>query len=166
MYTHTCAACSLDTCDTPVPYLGPCHLHPHLPLLPQPVVLLTQPSGTSTYGGWPWSGEIDIMEAVNSEGIIYSTLHYQDAWPAGGTHTGGKVKPSNPGSEFHIYGCEWTPYYIRFYVDGITTITLTDDVWSNFYFASSDNLAAPFDKPFAILLNLAVGGKGCWEHLL
>ena len=79
-----------------------------------------------TYGGWPKSGEIDIMEAVNlktvdSEGTvesnIYGTLHYGKDWPDN-VHSGKSyTMTENPADGFHTYAIEWQEGEIRWYVD-------------------------------------------------
>lgn len=81
-----------------------------------------------TYGGWPKSGEIDILEAVNlktanAEGVIennvHGTLHYGKAWPDN-AHSGKAYSlPDgiNPADDFHTYAIEWQEGEIRWYVD-------------------------------------------------
>ena len=84
------------------------------------------------YGGWPKSGEIDIMEAVNlgaeaadqdlPENRIYGTLHYGSG-PAEGDHkiTGmpyALESGANPADDFHTYAIEWQEGEIRWYMDG------------------------------------------------
>jgi beta-glucanase (GH16 family) len=56
--------------------------------------------------------------------------------------------------EFHEYAIEWTPEYIDFYVDGISCakFSITDDA------ADKSDLSWPFNKPFFLILNIAVGG--------
>ncbi|MEJ6476967.1 family 16 glycosylhydrolase [Pseudoalteromonas piscicida] len=81
------------------------------------------------YGGWPKSGEIDIMEAVNLkvanedgtiESNIHGTLHYGRDWP-NNVHSG-KVYALpdgvNPADDFHTYAIEWQEGEIRWYMDG------------------------------------------------
>ena len=86
----------------------------------------------SEYGGWPRSGEIDIMEAVNlkadapdqeePENRIHGTLHYgSGADEAGHKYTGKSYKKadgSNPADDFHTYAIEWQEGEIRWYMDG------------------------------------------------
>ena len=79
------------------------------------------------YGGWPRSGEIDIVEAVNLkvptddglESNIYGTLHYGKEWP--NNDQSGKAytfdQASNPADDFHTYAIEWQEGEIRWYVD-------------------------------------------------
>ena len=80
------------------------------------------------YGGWPKSGEIDIVEAVNlkakdadgnPESHVYGTLHYGKDWPDN-VNSGKAYKlPDgvNPADDFHTYAIEWQEGEIRWYVD-------------------------------------------------
>lgn len=113
------------------------------------------------YGGWPLSGEIDIMEAVNSNtgdngSKVYGTLHYGDAWP-NNKHEGTSTSPtSNIWDNFHTYTIEWEEGTIRWYVDDKHYMTETKDGW---YTKGSTEANAPFDQKFHMLLNVAVGGS-------
>jgi beta-glucanase (GH16 family) len=80
------------------------------------------------YGGWPKSGEIDIIEAVNlktanDEGAIennvYGTLHYGKEWPNNSSSGKAYTMPDNinPADDFHTYAIEWQEGEIRWYVD-------------------------------------------------
>ncbi len=110
---------------------------------------------TNTYGGWPYSGEIDIMEAKgripnqSSSALHYATLD--------GNHTykSHEVNGHNI-NEYHLYACEWQESYIKYYVDGAIHMTVRNDAWTTS--ASPDNINAPFDAPFHLIFNLAVGG--------
>jgi len=83
----------------------------------------------AVYGGWPKSGEIDIVEAVNLkttdedgniENNVHGTLHYGRDWP--NNASSGKAyefsEGSNPADNFHTYTIEWQEGEIRWYVDG------------------------------------------------
>lgn len=82
----------------------------------------------SVYGGWPRSGEIDIMEAVNLkvvgedgtvESNVHGTLHYGKEWPNNAS-TGkayALTNGANPADDFHTYAVEWQQGEIRWYVD-------------------------------------------------
>lgn len=83
----------------------------------------------SVYGGWPKSGEIDIMEAVNlkvtnAEGVtesnVHGTLHYGKEWPNNSNSGKAYALPggANPADDFHVYALEWQEGEIRWYVDG------------------------------------------------
>ena len=81
-----------------------------------------------TYGGWPKSGEIDILETVNLkttnddglvENNIHGTLHYGKEWPDN-VHSGKSYRlpdAVNPADDFHVYAIEWQEGEIRWYVD-------------------------------------------------
>lgn len=82
----------------------------------------------SVYGGWPRSGEIDIMEAVNlkaaredgtPEAYVHGTLHYGKEWPDNDRSGKEYLLPEgvNPADDFHTYAVEWQEGEIRWYVD-------------------------------------------------
>lgn len=88
----------------------------------------------SEYGGWPRSGEIDIMEAVNlkvedAEGNVenstHGTLHYGQEWPNNDSSGQAYQFPegSSPADAFHTYAVEWQEGEIRWYVDDILFAT-------------------------------------------
>jgi beta-glucanase (GH16 family) len=112
------------------------------------------------YGGWPRSGEIDIMEAVNSNtgtygNKVYGTLHYGDFWP-NNKHEGTSYLPTtNLWDDFHTYAIEWEEGEIRWYVDNKHYMTETKKGW---YTKGSTLDTAPFDQSFHMILNVAVGG--------
>lgn len=80
------------------------------------------------YGGWPRSGEIDIMEAVNLKALdadgnpeshIHGTLHYGQEWPNNDSSGKAYSLPdgANPADDFHTYAVEWQEGEIRWYMD-------------------------------------------------
>ena len=103
------------------------------------------------YGGWPKSGEIDIMESIgNHPNTVHGTLHYGPKWP-NNKNTGQKVELENDlESEFHVYSVEWEENEIRWYVDDVLYSTKTPEDLAPYPW--------PFDKEFFIILNLAIGG--------
>gem|GEM_PF-221833 len=102
------------------------------------------------YGSWPTSGEIDIMEQRGSAPLtVMGTIHFGTPW----TYIGGDY--TLPDAGYHIYGMEWDPSQIRWYVDGNLYQTRNASEW----FSSGGPSPAPFDKRFHFLLNLAVGGN-------
>ena len=82
----------------------------------------------SVYGGWPRSGEIDILEAVNLKTVdtegkvesrVHGTLHYGKEWPNNSYSGQEYTMPNNanPADDFHTYAIEWQEGEIRWYVD-------------------------------------------------
>jgi beta-glucanase (GH16 family) len=104
------------------------------------------------YGGWPASGEIDIMEHVGfDQNIIHGTVHTEAFNHGKNTHKGDKIPVNNVHSEFHVYSIEWSEEKIDFLVDGEKYFTFTK--------LSSDYKEWPFDQPFHLIMNIAVGGN-------
>ena len=108
------------------------------------------------YGGWAASGEIDIMEAVNLGGsggnTVHGTLHYGGAWPNNRSSANRHAVGGDITENFHVYALEWDEREMRWYVDD--TLYATESEWST----TAASFPAPFDRPFYIILNLAVGG--------
>lgn len=103
------------------------------------------------YGGWPDSGEIDIMEHVGYDSEnVHGTVHTKSYNHMIGSQVGESMSIPDCETSFHIYACEWTPDDIKMYIDGEHYFT----------FNNQGNWQAwPFDKRFHILLNIAVGGS-------
>jgi len=104
------------------------------------------------YGGWPSSGEIDIMEHVGyDEGVVHGTIHTEAYNHSLGTQKGNSVSVPDATSVFHEYSIEWTPSEIYWYVDGNKYFTFSK--------IENDYKKWPFDERFHLLLNIAVGGS-------
>ena len=104
------------------------------------------------YGEWPASGEIDIMEHVGyDKDSIFSSLHSKTYNHTIGTQKTKGVYIAHPYDTFHIYALECTPDEISFLLDGKVYYKVANEHKT---FAEW-----PFDKPFHLLLNLAVGGN-------
>lgn len=117
---------------------------------------------SNVYGGWASSGEIDIMEAANGTASVGGTIHYGGIYPSNASSGGSySIGGANFANAFHVYAVEWTPDTLRWSVDGATYFTSTSAQW--YSAGAPGNPRAPFDQPFYILLNLAVGGNytGC-----
>lgn len=127
---------------------------------------------TDDYGRWPLSGEIDILEAVNigapceeceggrGENRTISALHFGDLSPDNDHVANHNALPdlARPSEDFHVYAVEWGEGLIRFLVDDRVHFTVTADEWFTASPLAEGNPAAPFDRPFYIMANLAVGG--------
>ena len=125
------------------------------------------------YGGWAASGEIDLMEIVGEKPQeVLNSIHFGSAYPKRSliTTTHRAARAGSLVSDWHTYSVEWEPGEIRFYVDGVQTCTY-DHWWScskRVKTARASSPAAeadlnpwpaPFDQPFYLLMNVAVGGN-------
>jgi hypothetical protein len=74
----------------------------------------------TVWSGWPQGGEIDIMEHVGCVPTeVSSSIHCQAYYHAIGTQKTAAKKIATVMDEFHVYALEWTPEYIKTYVDGV-----------------------------------------------
>ena len=144
-----------------------------------------------TYGPWPASGEIDIMESRGNNytypqggnNIASSTLHWgpnadNDAWWR--TNSKRTAVHSTYASGSHVYGVEWSESYIFTYVDNrllqVMYFDFDGDLWNRGDFPLSDSNgtrlidpwsqtgrpSTPFDQDFYLIINLAVGSNNGW----
>lgn len=113
----------------------------------------------NVYGQWPRCGEIDCMEVMGQDtNKLYGTIHYGNPHAESqGTYTIKDGKESFSDG-FHTFTCDWEPGKITWYVDGIKY-----HEESNWHSTTEGQgtltYPAPFDQPFYIILNLAVGGS-------
>lgn len=104
------------------------------------------------YGGWPKSGEIDIMEHVGyDQNRVHITVHTEAYNHSIGTQVGKNRIVENASTDFHLYRIDWTPYAVRGYID--------DQSLFEFVNEGKGSAVWPFDKRFHLLLNIAVGGN-------
>ena len=100
---------------------------------------------------WPTCGEIDIMEHVGyNKDSVFGTIHSEAYNHIKGTQKGKGIFIKDPYDAYHDFAIEWTPEKIDFLVDGVL-----------FNHISNEHLTTkewPFDQPFFLIINLAVGG--------
>ncbi len=123
-------------------------------MLPQPEAGM----GTNNrYGGWAANGEIDIMEAKGRLPYeVGNTLHFGGNPSTFSPHT---EKLTGSIGEWHVYGFEWRSDHMTWYVDGAESYRLKNTSWFTTSPLGQENASAPFDVPFYLLINLAVGGN-------
>lgn len=116
------------------------------------------PTDENLYGQWPKCGEIDIMEVMGQEtNKAYGTIHYGEPHDQSqGTYS--VAAANNFADNYHTYAVDWEPGKITWYVDGIKYHEESD------WFSAKSGQGtvaypAPFDQPFYMILNLAVGGS-------
>lgn len=118
------------------------------------------PVDESIYGRWAASGELDIMEAKGRLTDQFScAAHYGGTWPKN-SYSGQSYifQDGTDVTDYHLYSIEWEPNEIRWYVDNECYYTMTN--W--FSMDSTETHyeePAPFDVPFYIILNMAIGGN-------
>ncbi|HTN36303.1 MAG TPA: family 16 glycosylhydrolase [Arachidicoccus sp.] len=103
------------------------------------------------YGGWPKSGEIDLMENVGyMPDSVFFTVHTEKYNHVIHTQKSKSVYCPTLYSQFHTYALEWTPEIMGFFMD--------DALQYSFKNEHKGSAGWPFDQPFHLLMNIAVGG--------
>jgi beta-glucanase (GH16 family) len=132
----------------------------------------------SVYGGWPRSGEIDLMEMRGNRQLFNGdinvgveqaghTLHYGPNWDQNGWPMAHGTKNRIPGfdQDFHNYTLVWSEEGLHFFIDGESIINMEsgEGFWKRGNF-NGENIwkdrpkSAPFDQEFFIIINNAIGG--------
>ncbi len=108
---------------------------------------------TNKYGDYPRNGEIDIMEHLNFDSIVYQTIHSyytlklkQDKNPP---HYGTAKFNTN---DFNVFGIKWYPDKIVYVLNGQETFTYPR-------MKNVDATQWPFDQPFYVLIDQQLGGS-------
>ncbi|WPG97900.1 Beta-1,3-glucan-binding protein [Acrodontium crateriforme] len=145
----------------------------------------------NTYGPWPASGEIDIVESRGNNytypqggnNIASSTLHWgpdadNDGWYQNNVKR--QALHTTYSADFHTYGLEWSEKYLFTYIDTrllqVTYVNFNKPFWQKGSFPVSDSNgtrlvdpwsqtgrdSTPFDQDFYLILNVAVGGTNGW----
>lgn len=104
------------------------------------------------YGGWPKSGEIDIMEHVGyDQDKVHISVHTEAYHHSINTQkTATKMVPGSS-TAFHTYRVDWTPYSVRGFIDGEQMFQFINE--------GKGSAVWPFDKRFHLLINVAFGGN-------
>jgi len=144
-----------------------------------------------TYGAWPLSGEIDIVESRGNNytygqggnNIVSSALHWgpdpaNDAWWR--TNVKRKALHTTYAKTEHKFGLEWSQKYLFTYVDSnllqVLYTNFNEPLWARGGFPYADSNGTkimdpwgqtgrkqtPFDQDFYLILNVAVGGTNGW----
>lgn len=99
-----------------------------------------------TTTGWPKCGEIDIMEHINVESVVYGTMHWDNN---GHASNGGNTACDV--TNYHLYSIEWDANAIKWFLD-------STKYWEG-NIAKNINSTHELHDPFFILLNMAIGGN-------
>lgn len=105
------------------------------------------------FGGWPKSGEIDIMELVGHQpSTVHGTVHFGKDWPENRQKSASySLQDEKFPDNFHLFSIEWEEDEIRWYVDGEQFHTIQPE--------DLDPETYPFNEEFHLILNLAIGGN-------
>ena len=102
--------------------------------------------------GWPECGEIDIMEHVGYDPeVIHTNVHTEAYNHSIGTSKGKATPIEQPYNDFHVYAIEWNEQKIDFFIDQKKVHTFENE--------NKGVEEWPFDQPFYLILNLAIGGS-------
>jgi beta-glucanase (GH16 family) len=103
-------------------------------------------------GSWPDNGEIDIIEHVGYDpGVVHATVHTKAHNHIDGTQISRQIEIADAQSAFHTYALEWDAQHLTAYVDREPYFTHTP--------GKGDWTVWPYDRPFYLILNIAVGGN-------
>lgn len=112
----------------------------------------------AVYGGWPMSGEIDIMELLGQfPAVVHGSLNYgNDPWPNQKTISiTYQLKQGTFHDDYHVFSVQWEPNIIQWFVDGNLYSTKTPKDLGQ---CKTGPCTWRFDQNFYLILNVAVGG--------
>ncbi|KAL2269306.1 hypothetical protein VTJ83DRAFT_1490 [Remersonia thermophila] len=144
-----------------------------------------------TYGPWPLSGEIDIVESRGNNythpqggnNIMSSALHWGPSPAHDGfwkTNNKRQALHTTYSAGFNTFGLEWSQKYLFTYVNSrllqVMYVNFDSPMWSRGNFppqgvngtkvediwGKTGRHNTPFDQPFYLIINLAVGGTNGW----
>jgi len=115
---------------------------------------------------WPNCGEIDVMEYLgDAPTIVFGSVHGPGYNAGDSVSKEYEIPNARFDSEFHIFGIEWSPNRINFYVDDVLYQSITPDSITDEAQESIEDSELPnagewvFNRPFYIIMNVAVGGN-------
>lgn len=104
------------------------------------------------YGGWPSSGEIDIMEHVGKDpNYVHATIHTKAYNHVNNTQIGKAYYLPDAEKAYHVYSCEWNEDSVKVFVDNNHYFTFKNDRKGKFE-------TWPYNHDFYLILNIAIGG--------
>ncbi|MDX2188237.1 MAG: glycoside hydrolase family 16 protein [Bacteroidota bacterium] len=105
------------------------------------------------YGQWPKNGEIDLLESVGWDANkIHCNIHTEAYNHVKKTNKGKSIEVPNLYNEFHVYTLEWSTAELAFYMDDEIVFTYENETQVD------DPTIWPYNRPFYLLMNLAIGG--------
>lgn len=106
---------------------------------------------------WPQCGEIDIMEYLgDSPTVVFGTVHGPEYAGANSISKEYELENDRFDTDFHVFGIEWSPNRINYYVDDVLYQSITPETISEETNGAGEWV---FNRPFYIIINMAVGGN-------
>lgn len=110
------------------------------------------PQGSKYGSAYLANGELDIMEEVGADpNQVSSSTHSQGYNPSLGNTRFCSTTIPTANSAFHTYSVEWSPSYMAYLIDGAEYCRVNNDY--------TGYLSWPYDQPYFLVMNLAVGGS-------
>lgn len=122
-----------------------------------PAIWLMPQKSAPLYSSWPNGGEIDIMEHIRQEDVIYQTVHTHYTYDLNIKDPINSTSVTCNYEDWNIYAVEWTEDKITFFVNDQETFS-----YENLKLANEEEMKQwPFtkDSSFYIILNMGLGGK-------
>lgn len=111
---------------------------------------------TNTYGPWPNSGEIDIMESIGKEpNYVHGSLQMDAYNFKKNNQKTNSIIVNHIYSDYHNYELLWTPNEIQILADNYVYLTYNRNIYDT---ENTSWEAWPFNEPFNLILNIAIGG--------
>ncbi|MCL4132631.1 UNVERIFIED_CONTAM: hypothetical protein GTU68_015275 [Idotea baltica] len=107
--------------------------------------------------GWPQCGEIDIMEQTGAnKNTTLGTFHWFDSGTNAQASYGESTTVGTSTTDFHNYSLEWTSDKVTVLVDNVPFVSMDNN--NTFSPENKTKEIWPFNQPFYLLINLAIGG--------
>lgn len=122
-----------------------------------PAIWLMPQKSAPLYSSWPNGGEIDIMEHIRQEDVIYQTVHTHYTYDLNIKDPINSTSVTCNYEDWNIYAVEWTEDKITFFVNDQKTFS-----YENLKLANEEEMKQwPFtkDSSFYIILNMGLGGN-------
>jgi beta-glucanase (GH16 family) len=121
-----------------------------------PAIWMLPAGRTYGSGGWPDTGEIDIMEHVGHDpDVVHGSTHTRTYHHSIGAQKTATIRVNGARTDFNVYSLEWSPEEIKMFANNRQYFFFKNERLTN---PKADYRVWPFDRPFYLILNLAVGG--------
>lgn len=117
-------------------------------------------SSSNPYGKWPSSGEIDLVENLGCEpGVLRGSVHTAAYNHRSKSHKTAATLRADAHEAFHVYALQWSEAELALLVDGEVLLRFANERLAAGAAGAAGTEQWPFDHPFHLILNVAVGGS-------